>query len=58
MTPTPHGDGPSIVLRNSVLRGRTDISTSTTDDIGHIVELEENATEPGHAPTSIGVPKT
>ncbi|MFB7330263.1 glyoxylate carboligase [Streptomyces adustus] len=31
----------------------TNIAMSTTNDIGEVVEFEEIATEPGHAPTSI-----
>ncbi len=41
------------VVVEVVLERVTDISMSTTNDIGEVVEFEEIATEPGHAPTSI-----
>ncbi|MGW2858139.1 thiamine pyrophosphate-dependent enzyme, partial [Streptomyces sp. NPDC001215] len=41
------------VVVEVILERVTDISMSTTNDIGAVVEFEETATEPGHAPTSI-----
>ncbi len=41
------------VVVEAILERVTSISTSTTNDIGNVVEFEEIATEPGHAPTSI-----
>ncbi|MEU2894437.1 glyoxylate carboligase [Streptomyces sp. NPDC001273] len=41
------------VVVEVILERVTDISMSTTDDIGNVVEFEPLATEPGHAPTAI-----
>ncbi len=41
------------VVVEAVLERVTNIAMSVTDDIGEVVEFEELATEPGHAPTSI-----
>jgi tartronate-semialdehyde synthase len=41
------------VVVEAILERVTNISMSTTNDIGNVVEFEELATEPGHAPTSI-----
>lgn len=41
------------VVVEVILERVTDISMSVTNDIGHVVEFEEPATEPGHAPTAI-----
>lgn len=41
------------VVVEAILERVTNISMSTTNDIGNVVEFEETATEPGHAPTSI-----
>jgi tartronate-semialdehyde synthase len=41
------------VVVEAILERVTNISMSTTNDIGNVVEFEEIATEPGHAPTSI-----
>ncbi|MEV6021858.1 glyoxylate carboligase [Streptomyces sp. NPDC052036] len=40
------------VVVEVILERVTDISMSTTNDISAVVEFEETATEPGHAPTS------
>jgi tartronate-semialdehyde synthase len=41
------------VVVEAILERITNISMSTTADIGNVVEFEETATEPGHAPTEI-----
>ncbi len=41
------------VVVEAILERVTNIAMSTTNDIGNIVEFEEIATEPGHAPTSV-----
>lgn len=41
------------VVVEAILERVTNIAMSTTNDIGNVVEFEEIATEPGHAPTSI-----
>ncbi|MDX2543432.1 glyoxylate carboligase [Streptomyces sp. WI04-05B] len=41
------------VVVEVILERVTNISMSTTNDIGNVVEFEDIATEPGHAPTSI-----
>ncbi|MFF0089891.1 glyoxylate carboligase [Streptomyces canus] len=41
------------VVVEAILERVTNISMSTTNDIGNVVEFEEIATEPAHAPTSI-----
>lgn len=41
------------VVVEVILERVTDIAMSTTDDIGDVVEFEDLATEPWHAPTSI-----
>jgi tartronate-semialdehyde synthase len=41
------------VVVEAILERITNISMSTTADIGNVVEFEELATEPGHAPTAI-----
>jgi tartronate-semialdehyde synthase len=41
------------VVVEAVLERVTDISMSTTADISAVVEFEEPATEPGHAPTAV-----
>ncbi|MFF3379067.1 glyoxylate carboligase [Streptomyces sp. NPDC002680] len=41
------------VVVEAILERVTNISMSTTNDIGNVVEFEDIATEPGHAPTSI-----
>ncbi|WP_159774497.1 glyoxylate carboligase [Streptomyces sp. HM190] len=41
------------VVVEAILERVTDIAMSTTNDIGAVVEFEELATEPWHAPTSI-----
>ncbi|MGW4731192.1 glyoxylate carboligase [Streptomyces shenzhenensis] len=41
------------VVVEAILERVTNISMSGTNDIGDVVEFEEIATEPGHAPTSI-----
>jgi tartronate-semialdehyde synthase len=41
------------VVVEVILERVTNIAMSTTDDISQVVEFEEIATEPGHAPTSI-----
>lgn len=41
------------VVVEVILERITNIAMSTTNDIGNVVEFEEIATEPGHAPTSI-----
>ncbi len=41
------------VVVEVILEHVTDIARSTTNDIGNVVEFEERATEPDHAPTSI-----
>lgn len=41
------------VVVEAILERVTDISMSTTNDISDVVEFEEVATEPWHAPTSI-----
>lgn len=39
------------VVVEAILEPVTDISMSTTNDIGDVEEFEETATEPCHAPT-------
>ncbi|MCX5268268.1 glyoxylate carboligase [Streptomyces sp. NBC_00199] len=41
------------VVVEVILERVTDIAMSVTNDIGEVVEFEELATEPGHAPTAI-----
>ncbi|MFF3249688.1 glyoxylate carboligase [Actinacidiphila glaucinigra] len=41
------------VVVEAILERVTNISMSVTNDIGNVVEFEELATEPGHAPTEI-----
>ncbi|MEU1517040.1 glyoxylate carboligase [Streptomyces sp. NPDC005811] len=41
------------VVVEAILERVTNIAMSVTNDIGAVVEFEEVATEPGHAPTSI-----
>src|SRR3954468_13564029 len=41
------------VIVEAILERVTNISMSTTNDISNVVEFEEIATEPAHAPTSI-----
>ncbi|KRD22930.1 glyoxylate carboligase [Streptomyces sp. Root264] len=41
------------VVVEAILERVTDIAMSVTNDIGEVVEFEELATEPGHAPTAI-----
>lgn len=41
------------VVVEAILERVTDISMSTTNDIGAVVEFEDLATEPGHAPTAV-----
>ncbi|MFI9645053.1 glyoxylate carboligase [Streptomyces sp. NPDC052040] len=41
------------VVVEVILERVTDISMSTTNDIGAVVEFEETATEPGHTPTAV-----
>jgi tartronate-semialdehyde synthase len=41
------------VVVEAMLERVTDISMSTANDIGDVVEFEEIATEPGHAPTAV-----
>jgi tartronate-semialdehyde synthase len=41
------------VVVEAILERITNISMSTTADISNVVEFEELATEPGHAPTEI-----
>ncbi|MDX3311316.1 glyoxylate carboligase [Streptomyces sp. NPDC054884] len=41
------------VVVEAILERVTDIAMSVTNDIGRVVEFEELATEPGHAPTAI-----
>jgi tartronate-semialdehyde synthase len=41
------------VVVEAILERVTNISMSTTADISNVVEFEELATEPGHAPTAI-----
>ncbi|KUM85477.1 MULTISPECIES: glyoxylate carboligase [Streptomyces] len=41
------------VVVEAILERVTNISMSTTNDIGNVVEFEEIATEPAHAPTSV-----
>lgn len=41
------------VVVEAILERVTNISMSGTNDIGNVVEFEEIATEPEHAPTSI-----
>lgn len=41
------------VVVEVILERVTNIAMSTTNDIGDVLEFEELATEPGHAPTSI-----
>jgi tartronate-semialdehyde synthase len=41
------------VVVEAILERVTNISMSTTNDISNVVEFEDIATEPGHAPTSI-----
>ncbi|MGI5403728.1 glyoxylate carboligase [Streptomyces sp. CA-135486] len=41
------------VVVEAILERVTNISMSTTADISNVVEFEEPATEPGHAPTAI-----
>lgn len=41
------------VVVEAILERVTNISMSVTNDIGAVVEFEELATEPGHAPTAI-----
>ncbi|WP_432031204.1 glyoxylate carboligase [Streptomyces antibioticus] len=41
------------VVVEAILERVTNIAMSTTNDIGNVVEFEETATEPWHAPTSI-----
>ncbi len=41
------------VIVEAILERVTNISMSTTNDIGNVVEFEPLATEPGHAPTAI-----
>ncbi|MDX3802801.1 glyoxylate carboligase [Streptomyces sp. AK04-3B] len=41
------------VVVEAILERVTDIAMSVTNDIGAVVEFEELATEPGHAPTAI-----
>ncbi|MDT0405596.1 glyoxylate carboligase [Streptomyces edwardsiae] len=41
------------VVVEAILERVTNIAMSTTNDIGDVVEFEETATEPWHAPTSI-----
>ncbi|MHB9858084.1 glyoxylate carboligase [Streptomyces sp. YIM S03343] len=41
------------VVVEAILERVTNIAMSTTNDISSVVEFEEIATEPGHAPTSI-----
>ncbi|MFF5183190.1 glyoxylate carboligase [Streptomyces sp. NPDC000345] len=41
------------VVVEAILERVTDIAMSVTNDIGAVVEFEDVATEPGHAPTSI-----
>ncbi|CAM5577476.1 Glyoxylate carboligase OS=Streptomyces fumanus OX=67302 GN=GCM10018772_57270 PE=3 SV=1 [Streptomyces fumanus] len=40
------------VVVEAILERVTNISMSGTNDISNVVEFEELATEPGHAPTS------
>jgi tartronate-semialdehyde synthase len=40
------------VVVEAILERVTNISMSTTNDISNVVEFEDIATEPGHAPTS------
>ncbi|MDQ0687062.1 tartronate-semialdehyde synthase [Streptomyces achromogenes] len=41
------------VVVEAILERVTDIAMSVTNDIGDVVEFEELATEPGHAPTAV-----
>jgi tartronate-semialdehyde synthase len=41
------------VVVEAILERITNISMSTTADISNVVEFEEIATEPEHAPTAI-----
>ncbi|MFD6556099.1 thiamine pyrophosphate-dependent enzyme, partial [Streptomyces sp. NPDC058398] len=41
------------VVVEAILERVTNIAMSRTNDIGNVVEFEEIATEPGHAPTAI-----
>ncbi|MGW3244732.1 glyoxylate carboligase [Streptomyces sp. NPDC001070] len=41
------------VVVEAILERVTNIAMSVTNDIGNVVEFEEPATEPGHAPTEI-----
>jgi tartronate-semialdehyde synthase len=45
------------VVVEVILERVTDIAMSVTNDIGAVVEFEEVATEPWHAPTAIRTPK-
>ncbi|WP_151769976.1 glyoxylate carboligase [Streptomyces abyssomicinicus] len=45
------------VVVEVILERVTDVSMSVTNDIGAVVEFEETATEPWHAPTALRTPK-